>query len=177
MLYKCALASEDGESCNECINNYYLGIEDNKCVNTEGCLLSDENHKCLGCDKGYCLNKKNSLCFYNDEIEEEFEKIYYKCIETNENGTACEKCETPFEVGKNGLCVNNDDCEEKDGDKCLKCKEDTEWYHLCLNEEFGCVDSFLKHCIRCDDIMDMEKCTKCEEGYEIDELGYCVEIE
>ena len=171
MLYKCALASEDGESCNECINNYYLGIEDNKCVNTEGCLLSDENHKCLGCDKGYCLNKKNSLCFYNDEIEEEFEKIYYKCIETNENGTACEKCETPFEVGKNGLCVNNDDCEEKDGDKCLKCKEDTEWYHLCLNEEFGCVETFFAGCLRCNNIFDLDICNECLEGYSLNEYS------
>ena len=171
MLYKCALASEDGDSCIECINNYYLGIEDNKCVNTDGCITSDENHKCLKCSEGYCLNKHNNLCYYNDEIEEESEKIYYKCVETNEDGTVCEKCELPFEVGKNGLCVNSYDCEEKDGDKCLKCKEDTEWYHRCLNKEFGCVETFFAGCLKCDNIFDLDNCNECLEGYTLNEYS------
>ena len=44
-------------------------------------------------------------------------------------------------------------------------------------QDFGCVNSFDKNCIRCDDIMDMDVCTQCEEGYEIDEFGECSEIE
>ena len=39
------------------------------------------------------------------------------------------------------------------------------------------VNTFLKNCIRCDNVLDLDWCTKCEEGYEIDEYGECVEIE
>ena len=170
MLYKCALASEF-ENCTECIKNYYLGIEDNKCVNTEGCLYSNDKHECLKCDEGFCLNMKDNLCYYNDEPEEENEKIFYKCKQTNKDGNKCEKCESPFEVGENGLCVNYFDCEEKDGDKCIKCKEDTEWYHMCLNEEYGCVETFFPGCLKCNNIFDLDRCEECLEGYELNEYS------
>jgi hypothetical protein len=171
ILYKCAFASEDGETCAECINNYYFGEKDNKCVNTEGCLSSDEKHKCLECDKGYCLNLKDSLCYLNDEIEQESEKIYYKCKKTNIEGTSCEICEDPFRVGENGLCTNYKDCEEYDGEKCVKCKEDTEWYHMCLNEEYGCVETFFPGCLKCNNIFDLDRCEECLEGYDLNEYS------
>ena len=172
MLYKCAFASETDDTCIECINNYYLGIEDNKCVNTDGCLYSDETHKCLSCDEGFCLNMKTSFCEYNYEIEEESEKIFYKCIKTNEDATACEICEKPFEVGENGLCVNNYDCEEKEGDKCLKCKEENnDGSHLCLNEEYGCVETFFGGCYKCNNILDLDSCNECLDGYELNEYS------
>ena len=85
LLYKCALTSENVDFCVECIQDYYFGTQDNKCINTDGCLFSDEKHLCLKCDEGFCLNKKDSLCYYNDEIKEENDKIYYKCTETNES--------------------------------------------------------------------------------------------
>ena len=171
LLYKCALASEDGDSCTECIQDYFLGIEDNKCVNTYGCLFSDEKHLCLKCDEGFCLNMKDNLCYYNDEIIEENDKKYYKCIKTNEEGTACEICEKPYEVGENGLCQNYNDCEEKDGDKCVKCKEDSDWYHMCLNDEYGCVETFFAGCLSCNDIRDLDKCSKCLPGYDLNDYS------
>ena len=172
MLYKCALASESGESCIECINNYYLGIEDNKCVNTEGCLSSDEYHNCVKCDKGFCFDQKNLVCEYNDEIEEENQKVFYKCSQTNKDGTACEICEEPFELGKNGKCVNFKECEEKDGDKCIKCKEeDNDGNRLCLNDDYGCVKTFFGGCLKCDNIFDLDKCNKCLEGYSLNEYS------
>ena len=96
-----------------------------------------------------------------------------------EDGKKCDICEHDLNATTEGICYDDVNCEEFKDQKCIKCKKDNPWGYpgYCLNEEFGCVDSFLKHCIRCDDIMDMEKCTKCEEGHEIDELGYCVEIE
>ena len=114
---------------------------------------------------------KDNLCYYNDEPEEENEKIFYKCIQTNKDGNKCEKCESPFEVGEKGLCINFYDCEEKDGDKCIKCKEDTEWYHMCLNEEYGCVETFFPGCLKCNNIFDLDRCQECLEGYELNEYA------
>ena len=171
-LYKCALISEYDDYCIECIHDYYLGIEDQKCVNTEGCLYSNEEHKCLKCDIGYCLNMKDSLCYFNNEIESEDEKIFYKCIKTNEEGNACEVCESPYEVGEKGLCVNFYDCEEKEGEKCVKCKEDTEWYHMCLNEEYGCVETFFAGCLKCNDVFNLDRCNECLKGYDLNEYSY-----
>jgi len=171
MLYKCALASEDGDSCIECVQNYYFGIEDKKCVNTDGCLFSDENHVCSKCDEGWCLNMKDSLCYYNDEIKEEKDKIFYKCIKTNEEGTACAICESPYQVGENGLCQNYYDCVEKEVETCVKCKEDTDWYHMCLNEEYGCVETFFAGCLKCNDIFDLDNCNECLPGYDLNEYS------
>ena len=171
MLYKCALASEDGDSCIECVQNYYFGIEDKKCVNTDGCLFSDENHVCSKCDEGWCLNMKDSLCYYNDEIKEEKDKIFYKCIKTNEEGTACAVCEPPYQVGENGLCQNYYDCVEKEGETCVKCKEDTDWYHMCLNEEYGCVETFFAGCLKCNDIFHLDNCNECLPGYDLNEYS------
>ena len=168
MLYKCALASENGEYCTECIKNYYLGIKDNKCVNTVICLNSDENHKCLECGGGYYLNLSDSLCYYNFIIEEENEKKFYKCSKTNKKGTSCQICETPFVLGENGLCVNNYDCEIKEGEKCVQCKEGEKWFHFCLNEDYGCVETPYEGCLNCNNIFDFDSCDKCLEGYKLD---------
>ena len=168
MLYKCALASENGEYCKECIKNYDLGTKDNKCVNTALCKYSDEHHKCLECEKGYYLNLSNSFCYYNYAIEEEKEKKFYKCSKTNEEGTACHSCETPFVIGEKGLCINYDDCEIKDGDNCIKCNEGEKWFHYCLNKDFGCVETSNEGCLICNNIFDLESCDKCLEGYKLD---------
>ena len=172
-LYKCALTDEDANECIECINGYYLGKEDGKCVNTEGCIYSDDKHICSKCDEGFCLDLKNAKCEYNDEIDEESQKIFYKCAKTNLDATRCEICEEPFEVGEEGLCVNYKDCEESDGDKCLKCKFETSdgFYHYCLNKDYGCVETFFGGCLKCDNIFDLDRCNECLEGYSLNEYS------
>ena len=77
-----------------------------------------------------------------------------------------------MKVGENGLCQNYYDCEETDGDKCVKCKEDTEWNHMCLNDEYGCVETFFSGCLKCNNIYDLDKCSECLPGYDLNEYSF-----
>ena len=114
---------------------------------------------------------KDSLCYYNDEIETEDEKIFYKCVKTNGEGNACQVCESPFEVGETGLCINLYDCEEIDVEDCLKCKENNGWSHMCFNKDYGCVETFFGGCLKCNDIFNLDRCNECLRGYELNEYS------
>lgn len=174
-FYQCII-SETGDNCTKCGNDFYLGYGDNKCTNTEGCHRSNENNVCEECEEDYCLNKKSSMCEWNYLIENERDKIFYKCKMTNSDATSCVSCEERYEVGNEGVCVDSIDCEEKKGDKCIKCKkEDEEGNFHCLNPLFGCVETYNSNCTKCDDYLNLlNYCNECEEGYELDEYFSCV---
>ena len=177
-FYKCEIGNILGDKCITCVDGYFIGQIDSNCSKIEGCLQSLDENTCIECDDYYCMDNKGN-CSDNSYVINEDIKYYFRCKKLTEDGKKCDICEHDLNATTEGICYDDVNCEEFKDQKCIKCKKDNPWGYpgYCLNEEFGCVDSFLKHCIRCDDIMDMEKCTKCEEGYEIDELGYCVEIE
>ena len=92
---------------------------------------------------------------------------------TNEEGTRCEICINGFSLNENGLCVDKTICEEKnENGKCIKCNNDNGNY--CLNKDFECVDSFYGHCLECNNNLDFDECTKCDEGYKVNDYGRCV---
>ena len=113
---------------------------------------------------------KDGKCYKNYEPYDLEDKVYYKCLNTDEDGTSCEKCADGFEVGEDGLCVNLDDCEEKEKGVCNKCKtRNYEDNLLCANKDFGCVETMTKHCLRCDDSNYLYICTECnEENYRVE---------
>ena len=173
-LYKCDI-SLDGKQCYQCKEGYYSGLKDFKCTKAYVCLHSDDDHVCQECRDDYCLNKKDGKCYKNYEPYDLEDKVYYKCLNTDEDGTSCEKCADGFEVGEDGLCVNLDDCEEKEKGVCNKCKaRNYEDNLLCANKDFGCVETMTKHCLRCDDSNYLYICTECNEGYLLDDNGECV---
>ena len=49
--------------------------------------------------------------------------------------------------------------------------------YFCLNNYFGCVEIYDENCLECNDIFNLDKCSKCIEGYEINEDGECIKIE
>ena len=176
-FYKCEMTTMDGKQCFQCIDGYYTGLKDFKCTEAYVCLYSDDEHICQECRYDYCLNKKNGKCYKNYEINNEEEKVYYKCLKTNDEGTSCVECADNFKVGENGLCVNFDDCEEKDGEICNKCKErDYEDNLLCANKNYGCVETLTENCLRCDGLVDLYTCNECNEGYELDANYNCVKL-
>ena len=168
------MTSMNGDYCLNCIKGYYLSYIDNKCSKVDGCLISENEDRCLECVNFYCLDLKTGKCVYNYIIEDEKKMFYFRCIKTNSEGTACEICIDGFEVNKNGLCVNDTLCEEKNGDICKKCKIDYENY--CLNDIFGCVEINKDNCLECNDIINLDFCTKCLEGYELNSYGRCIKI-
>lgn len=176
IFYKCASTDINAEYCEYCIDGYYLGEKDNKCTKIEGCLLSDDEDRCLECEETYCLDQKLGLCFDNDIIEDEEKKFYYRCIKTNTEGTACEICaEGNYKINENGLCFDDVHCiEENEDGSCFKCKNDNNGTY-CLNEYFGCEPMIFENCLECNDLLDLYKCTKCIEGYELNQNNICFE--
>ena len=177
-FYKCEIGDYKGEKCINCIDGYYIGRIDSNCTRIEGCLQSFDENTCLECDEYYCLDNKGN-CSDNYYVIDEDIKYYFRCKNLNEDGTKCETCEKGLNATAEGICFDDIHCELFQDEKCIKCQSDNPWGYTgyCLNEVFGCIDSFLLHCIRCDDIMNLDMCTQCEEGYEIDEIGDCVKIE
>lgn len=171
-FYKCELSTMDGKQCDKCIEGYYTGLKDSKCTEGYVCLYSDEDHVCQECREDYCLNRKNGKCYKNYEFIDE--KVYFKCLKTNVEGTSCEKCAEKFEP-KNGLCYNLEDCELAGEDTCNKCKDkDYEDNPLCLNENYGCIETLRENCLKCDDLSDSNFCTQCAEGYTLNDYGECI---
>ena len=175
-FYKCAVTDDNAEFCEYCIDGYFLGEKDKKCTEIEGCSLSDDENKCLECEETYCLDAKLGICFDNDLIYDEEKKFYYRCNKTNKEGTACEICaDNNYILNENGLCFDDEHCiEENEEGTCLKCKNDNNGTY-CLNEYFGCEPMIFENCLECNDLLDLYKCTKCIEGYELNQHNICFE--
>ena len=173
--YKC-LSTNTDNLCEKCINNLNLNSGDRKCTISVGCKKAENYKKCLECDNFFCLDVKKGICVDNDYIEDESEKIYINCNRTNEEGTACEECLEGYKVGNEGFCIDVEHCEKRENGICVKCKEGDylEGTLYCANSVFGCMSTFIQFCVKCDNITDLFSCTECEEGFEVNEYGFCV---
>jgi hypothetical protein len=171
-------SDSEGAFCEVCIDGYYLGSEDKKCILIENCKISENENKCLQCDDFYCLDVKRQKCIENDFLENTDIKIYFSCNRTNDQGNACEQCIEGYEVNEEGYCIDVEYCIERDNGKCIKCKNkiDSDGYILkyCANDIFGCVETQSSNCVKCNNLERIYSCTECMEGY-INSFGYCIE--
>ena len=173
-FYKCALTDRNGEFCVKCEEDYFISYKNNICSITDGCNIAKDENTCLECNEYHCLDSKTGKCQINQFIEDENQKIYYRCNITNEEGNSCEICKDGFNVNEEGFCIDEDHCLEKnDEGKCNKCKKGENGFY-CLNDIFGCVEINDENCLECNDILNMDKCSKCAEYYEVDEAGNCI---
>ena len=175
-LYKCTRLDLSGEYCVSCEDDYFYGMKDHKCSLIEGCEESENEKKCLECDEYHCLDVKTGKCEDNTFIKKEEGKIYFRCNRTNEDGDKCEKCLKGLELNDDGLCVETKHCTKEVDGVCQKCENNMKNTY-CLNSEFGCVETIYLDCLECDDYLNFNKCTKCMEGYELNEKFECIDIE
>ena len=173
-FYKCAFSDSNGEICRQCIDNYYLGFSDDICTLIEGCDRSENENKCLECDYDYVLNLKDNRCYPNDVIEDEEYKYYFNCNRTNSEGNKCEICMEGFVLNENGLCIDEEHCLNKVDGVYKRCNNENGYF--CLNNIFGCVEIIYEGCLECNQLLDFFNCTKCENGYELNEHDYCNKI-
>ena len=171
--YKCSETDINSGECANCIEGYYFGYKDSKCNLIEGCAISENENKCLECGQYYCLDVKTGQCRENDIIEDEDKKYYFRCHKTNEEGTKCEVCDDNLFLDESGLCIDYLHCEEKnENGTCKKCQNNNEG-NYCLNKEFGCIYiPYLSKCLECDNLYDIFYCTKCLDGYTLNN-GIC----
>ena len=170
-FYKCEITDPQADHCIKCIEGYYLGLKDYKCNKVEGCIVSENENKCIECDSYFCLDVKTGQCLYNRKVISEDQKYYYRCNQTNEEGNACEICSDGYTLNENGLCIDYENCEEyNEKEKCKKCNN-----YFCLNEYFGCQEVRYANCLECNDIFNLWKCTKCYDDYELNEYSICEE--
>ena len=175
-FYKCSLSDTTGRYCIGCEDGYFIGYTDHKCSKIDGCLISENEEKCLECDDRHCLNVKTGECGSNEVIKKEEEKLYYRCNRTNEEGTKCAKCLDGYELSDKGFCVDKIHCSVEEDGVCVKCKNNKS-YSSCLNSDFGCVPTSYMKCIECNNILDFDICTKCPEYYKLNEDGVCIDID
>ena len=177
-FYKCEISNNVGTFCQLCVDGYFIGQIDLNCSKIEGCSKSLDEDTCLKCDRYHCLDNLGN-CTDNTYVVSEDKKYYYRCKMLNEDGTKCEVCNQKINTTDEGICYNDYPCIKDENGECIRCQKENPmgYYTYCFNKVFGCIDSFLDNCIRCDNIFDMDVCTECEEGYEIDYYGECVEIE
>ena len=174
-FYKCELTDYLGEYCQTCIDNYHIGNLDKKCTNIRGCEMVDNEDKCLECSDTYCLDTKNGICIDNNYILKEEDKIYYRCNKTNEEGNACEICNNGYILNDKGLCVDDSHCFKNEEGVCQKCLPNQgEITYYCLNSEFGCVKTIFDKCLKCDDILDFDKCGVCWENFNLNDHNKCI---
>ena len=175
-FYKCERTDIRGKFCDSCEKNYFIGRGDNKCTSIENCKFSENPNKCTECNDYYCLDKKEQKCFDNDYLENIDKLFYIACKKTNDEGTACEECINGYKLNDKGICIDNQRCEKKDEDgNCIKCKDDdlNDERYYCANSVYGCVQTFLEHCIKCENITNLNSCTQCEKGFNINYYGFC----
>ena len=147
----------------------FCGIHrDHKCRKVSGCLISENEEKCLECGERYCLDTKIGKCESIDRIESEEPKLYYRCRKTNEEGNTCEICLDEYELSEEGFCVDKTHCIEGENEVCIKCKNNRE-YSSCLNKYFWCIPTSYMKCIKCDNNLDFDICTKYRGDHKLTE--------
>ena len=173
-FYKCAIVSQKNY-CVDCIEGYFTDGE-HKCTKVEGCFKSEDENRCLECEEFFCLDLKTGNCIDNDYIEDEKNLIYFRCNKTNKEGNACEECIEGFSVNNKGICVNDTYCDERNEEGiCQKCKNDENGV-FCLNNIYECVEVYFNdYCLVCNNILDFDNCTRCFDGYNLNENNECVE--
>ena len=172
--YKCEIMN--GDYCIQCINEYFLGAIDHKCSTVQNCDVIENENRCLVCSIYYCVDGKTGQCEDNDIINDMEKKFYFRCNRTNSESTGCETCLEGYEL-KDGLCYDDQHCIEKKDGKCTKCqKTEYEYYEQCINNVFGCIEAYYdEYCLECNNLTDIGTCTKCIEGFELDEYDVCFE--
>ena len=173
-------------NCRECEDGYYYSPIDKKCFNSKG-IKSLENCKytciypdgirCCECKDNYYLNSNQTLCIDNSE-----EGPLYKCSFVDEKGEKCWKCIEGYYLGtEDKKCTLINNCKTSENEKtCLECDQ-----YFCLDAKNGnCVsnefldDENIKIYFACEKTnKEGTSCEQCMEGYEVNEEGYCVDVE
>ena len=165
----CKISDEEGKNCSECINDFYLNMNNNLCYNNTKkgnlykCLYTDDTgEKCDKCINGYYLGSVDKKC------------TLIKGCKISENESICIECDENYCFDrKNKNCHRNDilgdinikiylSCiiTNEKGNKCEKCLDGFK-----VGDEGYCIDVEY-----CEEKIE-GKCKSCKDGK--DGTSYC----
>ena len=177
-FYKCSYVNANEDKCASCIKDYYYVKKYYICSPIEGCEILKDINTCEQCEEGFCLDLNNGKCYTNLDVISEEKLFYFRCNRTNKEGTKCEICGDEFILNENGMCVEKKHCEEEKDGICQKCfSTEIDKYYYCVNSYFGCTQTINDNCLECNNIFDFNKCTKCLDGFKLDEHRNCYKIQ
>ena len=166
------------ETCIECEVDYYLG-DDGKCSIVDGCAQSYDSGKiCLECKQGMCLHSYSNYqsCSNNSQLYKlvPANEICFRCKEIEYFEEKCQECEEGYSKTSKGYCIDDSLCDKRIEGKCIQCKQNVKPDNIsyCLNDKFECLES-PKGCLECHNSYDEYECSKCFNGYYLDEFKFC----
>ena len=164
----CEVIDKDNGNCYLCKEDYFLTINDKKCVKIEFCAESKYDI-CKKCEPGYYLDKLQNKCIKQ-------EGIFINC-KLSIDGKKCDTCLEEYYFDDNGECVWNNFCSKSKNYKCEKCKEG---YYLAENFECSTEENCMiakRHlgiCTFCKDNYYIDyKDGKCKSNIEDNDFKYC----
>ena len=178
----CIYTFYNGE-CRECEDNYYYSLTYKYCIETNvsdifyGCKYVRFENYCVECKDNFYYNYNKSLCLDNSE-----EGPLYKCAYSDDYGELCDVCIDDYYLGsEDKKCSLIENCKKSENESiCLECDE---YYCLDVKKQKCIENDFLEDenikiyfaCIRTNE--KGTACKECIEGYEINEEGYCIDVE
>ena len=167
--------------CIECEDGYYYNKYNGTCLkmhdNFMNCKITcDYGDKCCECKDNFYLYEFDNLCYDNTK-----EENFIKCAHVNINET-CDSCHDGYYLGsEDNKCCKVEKCKiVKNENTCFEC------------EPFYCLDVKKQECVDNDYLEDINNkiyiscnrtnkegtaCEECIEGYEVNEKGFCVDID
>ena len=177
---KCIYSKYD--SCIECEDGYYFNKQNNTCTKMHdqylNCKSSCQNEdKCCECKDDFYLYENDSLCYDNTQ-----EESFKKCAYVDNSRKNCNRCIYGYYLGsEDNKCCKVGNCKIVENEnKCLEC------------DTFHCLDVKKQECVDNDFIYELSDlkyisckktneggtaCEVCIDGYQINEEGYCVDID
>ena len=170
-------------SCIECEDGYYYDTTNKTCKEAKGQFsnckysCSYDKDKCCECKDNYYLFEEDSLCYDNTK-----EELFIKCAIVDYSKERCNKCVDGYYLGLNdNKCSIVENCKIVENEnKCFEC------------DTFYCLDVKNQKCVDNDYLSDNNDkihiscnrtneegttCEQCINGYELNEMGYCVDID
>ena len=159
--------SEDKLQCSKCDTNHALSNDRKSCSTVpnqiENCisysLVSEDNSLCDECKTDYFLSYDRKSCIEFKNCDD---------FNNNQDNEYCEECNNGYALSYDGMsCKQFENCKKlAEGNK--KCSECVDNFHP--NAEGKCERT------QCEDYDENDVCTKCYEGYYLDNDKNCKKI-
>ena len=191
----CTYFKHEEKKCKSCEDLFNPNADETKCVSItiDKCIRATDANTCTKCEEGYYVNDQNKCSKITDYcnvttfdhtnkrctycVEKYYLTTDYNCTSIPiekctkaKNKDTCTKCEEGYFVNKNNNCSKiPENCKIISNKQCGQCND-----HFYVNTDgTKCESINVEKCLQG---TDANTCTKCEEGYYVDNQNKCTKI-